>query len=255
MEALSVEVCPLPTALLSSQTDGFGHYYFEDKTEAMEQVIREWESLGLSFDAIYSGFLGSYRQVALVKSLVADARKHADPLVVVDPVLGDDQKLYGPVDRTLVEQMRSLVPFSNVITPNTTEAALLLGRPCKSGFGEEEIIGWVRALHALGPDSVVITSVRLPDGFAVACCDRGDCFLVPYHAERSSFPGSGDLFASILTGLLIRKESFRSAVEQAVSLTALAIGRTAAAGYERRHGVAPHTIIRELVEAGGRHGC
>jgi pyridoxine kinase len=254
LEALSVEVCPLPTALLSTQTDGYDSYYYEDKTDAMEAVLGHWESLGLSFDAVYSGFLGSPRQVDLVCSFIGRERKKNDMLVVVDPVLGDDGAMYGPVDASLAKEMRKLVACSDLITPNTTEAALLLGRPWKERFSEDEIIGWARDLQAMGPGSVVITSVQVGDRFAVVGCRQEECFLVPYEAIDSTFPGSGDLFASILTGLLIRKVSFRTSVEQAVSLVSSAISRTAQAGCERRHGVSPMQIVGDLVKAGDRYG-
>ena len=255
LEALLVEVCPLPTALLSSQTDGFDSYYFEDKTEAMEQVLASWDSLGLSFDAIYSGFLGSPRQVKLVQTLIAKEKQNHTMLVVVDPVLGDDGVLYGPVDTELVDQMRSLVSHSDIITPNATEASLLLNQPYKTEFSEEEIFSWARALHQLGPESVVITSVQLHDTMAVAYCDRGSCALVPYQRVAATYPGSGDLFASILTALLLHKVCLQTAVQEAVSLCTLALQRTLQAGYSRRHGIAPFLVIDELVKKREQYEC
>ncbi|AEV30517.1 pyridoxal/pyridoxine/pyridoxamine kinase [Sphaerochaeta pleomorpha str. Grapes] len=255
LEALLVEACPLPTALLSSQTDGFDSYYCEDKTEAMEKVLAAWDSLGLSFDAIYSGFLGSFRQVRLVKNLIAREKLRHKTLVVVDPVLGDDGILYGPVDTELVDQMRSLICHGDVITPNTTEASLLLDKPYQTIFTEEEIFSWAQALHHLGPEYVVITSVRLHDTMAVAYCDRGRCALVPYQSVEATYPGSGDLFASILTALLLHKVGLQTAVEDAVSLCTLALQRTLQAGYQRRHGVAPLLIIDELVKKRKQHEC
>jgi pyridoxine kinase len=255
LEALSVEVCPLPTALLSSQTDGFDSYYFEDKTETMERVLSKWVTLGLSFDCIYSGFLGSFRQVRLVRDLIARERKSHEILVVVDPVLGDDGSMYGPVDTSLVEQMRTLIPYSDVITPNVTEAALLLGKPMKTSFGKEEIFQWAQALHQLGPEGVVITSVCLPEGMCVVYYDKGSLGTVSYESLQTTFPGSGDLFASILTGLLVHKVPFQTAVAEAVELCSLALKRTKAEGYARRHGISPTLIIPELVKKRNLYGC
>jgi pyridoxine kinase len=255
LEALSVEVCPLPTALLSSQTDGFDSYYFEDKTETMERVLSKWGSLDLSFDCIYSGFLGSFRQVRLVRDLIARERKKHGILVVVDPVLGDDSSMYGPVDTALVEQMRTLISYSDVITPNVTEAALLLGEPMKTSFCKEEIFQWAQALHRLGPESVVITSVSLTEGMCVAFYDKGSLGTVSYESLQTTYPGSGDLFASILTGLLIHKVPFQTAVKEAVELCSLALIRTKAEGYARRHGIAPTLIIPELVKKRNLYAC
>ncbi|WP_320127826.1 pyridoxamine kinase [uncultured Sphaerochaeta sp.] len=248
LEALGVEVCPLVSSLLSSQTDGFDSYYFEDKTETLEKILTVWESLDLSFDSIYSGFLGSCHQIQIIENLIARQKKKGQVLVVVDPVLGDEGTMYGPVDVSLVEHMRMLITHSDVITPNTTEAALLLNRPYQSIFTQDEIYRWARELAMLGPSRVLVTSVRLVDSLAVAYCDEGTCGLVPYKELKASYPGSGDLFASLLTGLLVNKVPFLTAVSRAVDLCSLALQRTAQEGYERRHGVAPLLIIPDIVK-------
>ena len=105
LEVLGVETCPLPTALLSSQTDGFESYYFRETTEDMASILGSWRELGLSFDAVYSGFLGSDVQADLVASFIESQRQQGNPLVLVDPVLGDDQSLYGPIEGSHVQEI------------------------------------------------------------------------------------------------------------------------------------------------------
>lgn len=254
LEVMGVEACPVPTALLSSQTDGFSSYTFTDTTESLTQILAAWESLGLGFDAIYTGFLGSGTQVSAIRSFIQKQRHHANPLVLVDPVLGDGGALYGPMQESDVEAMRILACDADVITPNVTEAALLLGVPYQAQLDEETARSWARKLSLQTQAKVAITSVNLPRGKAIACFDEGESFLVPYQHLSASYPGCGDLYASLLLGFLLDKESFRTAATAAASYTSLAIERTLACGYEHRHGVMPSLMFADLVQGKMSHG-
>ncbi len=247
LESMGIEACPLPTALLSTQTDGFDSYYFRDTTPELEGILDSWKQLSLRYDAIYSGFLGSEHQVQLITQFIEQQRILGSPLVLVDPVLGDDAELYGPITKGHVEAMRSLVQVADLITPNATEAALLLGLPFQEHFEEQEALSWARKLSLLTGAQVVITSVPpLSEGFAVACHTEGKQFLIPYTRVDASYPGCGDLFASILLGNLLGKHSFQTSVNLAVTYTSLAIERTKEIGRERRLGVSPTLILPDL---------
>ncbi len=245
LEVMGIEACPLPTALLSSQTDGFSSYYFKDTTQDINSILAAWKTLGLHFDAIYSGFLGSFEQVDLIKTFIQD--QQAD-LTLVDPVLGDGGVLYGPIGEKHVSSMRRLVECADAITPNTTEAALLLDRPYQELFESETALSWARELGLATGTKVAITSVPLADGSVVACYADGRSFLVPYRKLQASYPGCGDLFASLLLGFLLGKQSFQNSVVRAVSYTSLAIERTMQAGYEMRHGVSATLILPDLAK-------
>lgn len=248
LEVMGIEACPLPTALLSSQTDGFSSYYFRDTTADIKGILDAWKTLGLGFDAIYSGFLGSPDQMVLIKAFIRDQWQNQAPLTLVDPVLGDDGKLYGPITAEHVSAMQDLVTYADVITPNTTEAALLLDRPYQQQFDEESALSWAKELGMKTGANVAITSVPLQIQSVVACYAEGRAFLVSYQKLEASYPGCGDLFASLLLGFLLNKESFQKSVEQAVSLTSLAMERTLAGGYEVRHGVAVSLILPDLAK-------
>lgn len=254
LEVMGIEACPVPTALLSSQTDGFDTYYFQDTTTAFFSILDTWESLGLSFDSIYSGFLGSEKQGERIIRFVQNQRKKSSPLVLIDPVLGDEHQLYGPITEAQVEAMRSLVCCADVITPNATEAALLLKEPFQQSFSEKQALQWAGKLSLQTGAMTAITSVSLAHGHVVACCNKEKSFLVGYEQIPVAYPGSGDLFASLLLGNLLGKASFQSSVEQAVCMTSLAIERTKNAKMERRHGVAVTSILRELAQQRGAHG-
>ncbi len=245
---MGVEVCPLPTALLSTQTDGFQRYHFEENTDSLIKILNHWDYLELSFDAIYSGFLGSHEQVDLVLHFIEKQRSTHDTLVVIDPVLGDGGKPYTPVDAKLIEEMRTLVQQADLITPNTTEAALLLDRPMQNNFTQEEILLWAKDLAHSIAGSVAITSVPIGGEHAVAYCHEGECSLVYYENLSASYPGCGDLFASMMTGFLLNKVPFQTSVEKSVQYSSLAIESTLSAGYERRHGIAASLIFPSLIK-------
>ena len=244
LEVMGVETCPLPTALLSSQTDGFSSYYFRDMSADIKGILDAWKNLDLRFDAIYSGFLGSADQVALIKQLSGPAGC-PDPC---RPRSGDGGSLYGPVTDQQVTAMQQLVCCADVITPNTTEAALLLGRPYQEQFETETALTWARELALATGSKVAITSVPCLDANVVACYADGASYVVPYQRFNASYPGCGDLFASLLLGFLLGKETFQSAVELAVSFTSKAIERTIQAGYETRHGISVSPVLVELAK-------
>jgi pyridoxine kinase len=150
LSTMGIQVSALPTAVLSTHSQ-FPDYKFVDLTEHLMGFINHWKTLNIKFDAIYSGFLGSEKQVEIVKNFITTfKRKHQ--LVVVDPVLGDDGELYSPFKNIgLTEEMKILIRDANVITPNITEAALLLGKKYTSKISEKEIVLWAKELSAMGP--------------------------------------------------------------------------------------------------------
>ncbi|MDC7224064.1 MAG: pyridoxamine kinase [Spirochaetales bacterium] len=237
-----IQVCPLPTALLSSQTDGYSDYFFRDLTDAMEEIADRWEREDVRFDGIYSGFLGSPSQADLVARF-ADRFRQPNQLIVVDPVMGDDGKFYGPYSREMTDAMRRLCAKADLITPNFTEAAFLLGEEYRPDLDREELRIWCRRLSDLGPGRVVITSIPLREmgdrHVSLAGWDRDSSLFFTSSVRRvpQSYPGTGDIFTSLLTGALLRGESFRRAVKGAERKIQLVIRRTSSYNLPRREGV------------------
>ena len=126
VSVMGIQVCPLPTAVLSSQTSGFEGYTFVDLSDQMDGTVDHWQRVGMDFDCIYTGFLGSPQQVDSIVTMV-DKLADDNPLVVVDPVMGDDGLLYDTMDEAMIEKMKQLVAKADVITPNYTELLYLLG--------------------------------------------------------------------------------------------------------------------------------
>ena len=210
----------LPTALVSNNFD-YGKFSVLDTTAYMEETIRVWQTLGFQFDCITTGFLASAAQVDLLRAFI-DSQRKADFLVVTDPIMGDGGKLYNGSTPQTVDNMRRFVGAADVIVPNLTEAEFLTGL-----YKGEELLAGAQArrildgLRALGPRSAVITSGREEGGRHVVWGfdgGTGECFTVPYRFIKAHFPGTGDIFTSLLTGQLLSGRSLPQAVKKAVDL-------------------------------------
>ena len=231
MSAMGIEVCPLPTAVLSTHTGGFDGYTLLDMTEEMKGIIKHWKTLDIKFNAVYSGFLGSAAQVDILINFIKEF-KHDKLLTVVDPVLGDNGRLYSTMDIDMVNKMRELISAANVITPNITEAAFLLGEKyCLDIIPEEVVFDWAKRLSALGAQKIVITSVM---------DEHNNMSVVIYDSEtdklaklgclytKGVFHGTGDVFTGVLTSKLLYGATLENAARTAIDFTSAAIKETAA---------------------------
>jgi pyridoxine kinase len=250
LSTMGVQVCPLPTAVLSTHTGGFKDYQFIDLTDRLEGIIRHWLDLKVRFDAVYSGFLGSPRQVDIVIGFI-QSFAHSRQLVVVDPVMGDNGRPYGPIGPDMIAQMRRLITHADVITPNFTEAAFLLDRPCRETIGQEELKSWILKLSEAGPRLVVVTSVPVPGTekvSSVVAYDREDgrfwkvdCSYIPAY-----FPGTGDAFASVIVGSLLQGDSLPIALDRAVQFVSMAIRASFGYSIPSREGVMLERVLPNL---------
>ena len=240
LSAMGVQCCPLPTAFLSTHTGGFTGFTFLDMTEEMPKVSAHWQELDLHFHAIYSGFLASERQIGIVSDFIRTFRR-SDTLVVIDPVMGDDGKAYQTYTPALCSGMAHLAELADVITPNLTEAAFLLGRPYDQLPQEEAgLQELVRELGLHGRRSVVLTGVSLSPGKTGAMCfDAKTSRTETVQVDMIAHPllGTGDIFASVLTGALVRGDTLFSAAAQAADFVRACAVHTAAQDLPLREGV------------------
>ena len=252
LSVMGAQCCPLPTAVLSAHTafPAPEAAAFQDLTGAMEQTLRHWEALHTSFDAIYSGFLGSLQQIGVLRRLIQRFRQK-ETLVLIDPVMGDHGRVYRTYTPEMCAQMIQLAAEADLITPNLTEAALLLGEPFDripaSQAGIEE---WLRRLSLGGKRSVVITGVGLaPKALGAGCLDArsGKIRFAMARQEPGQFFGTGDLFAAVLLGSLLRGETLSESTARAVDFIQKSVARTLAAGTPMLEGVQFEPLLRELL--------
>lgn len=245
LSAMGVQVCPVPTALLSTHTGGFEGFCFEDTTPFMEGALTHFKSLGVPFDAVYSGFLGSENQIDTVEKYL-DTYKNA--IKLVDPVLGDDGKLYSTVTDSLVCGMKRLCEKADIITPNVTEAAFLLSEDPDTELTSDKLDNWLDRLSE-NKRSVIITGVRA-NGISNVGYDKSTDtkFTVSSKLVQDTYPGTGDIFASVLLGNVINGRSLEQAAKNAAAFTAKCIAETHALPEERRNGVALEFCLKDLFE-------
>lgn len=250
LSSMGVQVCPLPTAILSNHTGGFENFSFVDFTDHMQEYIDQWKALNLDFDCIYSGFLGSERQIQIVSDFIDDFST-PDNMVVVDPVLGDNGALYSTMTDELVSGMRKLVAKADIITPNFTEVSFLLGEPYEEKTTDEKMKKWLKRLSDMGPEIVVATSV--PDqgegkDTNVVAYDRScdtywkiQCRYIP-----ASYPGTGDAYTSVMIGSLLDGDSLPIALDKGVQFITQAIKASYGFDYPNREGVLLEKVLEIL---------
>lgn len=249
ISAAGVECSVIPTAVLSTHTGGFDGFTYRDLTDDILPIADHWQSLGLSFDAIYTGFLGSFAQLDIV-SEIFDRFKTADNLILVDPVMADNGKLYTIFPENFPQGMRKLCEKADVIVPNITEASLMLGEPYHEGPYEPAFIeGLLKKLAALGSKQVVLTGVFFNEtelGAAAYDCAAQTVHYAMSERIEGYYHGTGDVYGSALLSALLNGCSLARASEIAVNFTAGSIRRTKDAGTDIRYGVNFEMGLSEL---------
>ncbi len=240
LSAAGIETSALPTAILSTHTGGISGYTYRDLTEDMRPVMKHWKSLDIKFDAIYTGFLGSFEQLDIVKEFF-DAFRQEDNLILVDPVMGDNGELYTVFTREFAAGMRMLCQKADIIVPNLTEAALLLDEPFHPGpYTHAYIESLLRKLGALGPQKVVLTGVYFKEDELGAATYYRTTDTIDYVFTQKIpgyYHGTGDVFASALLSALLNDFSLIDAAAIAVHFTTDSIRRTYKAKTDYRFGV------------------
>ena len=230
----------LPTALLSTHTGDFANYTYEDLTPQIPPILNHWHSLGITYDGIYSGFLGSYEQIDLVRGIISNFSA-PDAIVLVDPAMADHGRLYATYTAKMAQGMKRLCAAAHIIVPNITEAALLLDMPYpREGWSQEETHAVLRRLSDIGPSRVVLTGVACSrDTIGAACYDRATDAVTMIMGIRyeGSFHGTGDVFASALMSGLMNDLPLTEATQLAVDFTYQAILATLESNQEIRYGV------------------
>ncbi len=217
LSVMGIQCCSLPTAFLSTHT-GHDGFTFHDMTSVMRPAAAHWKQKDFTFDAVYSGFLGSVEQIDIVCEVI-DTFRRPGMLAVVDPVMGDHGKPYRTYTPDMCKRMSVLADAADIITPNMTEAAILLGQDYADVPTDEAgVMGWLEQLSRKGTRSVVLTGVTTRDGaIGSAYCDTAtraaDIYFNAFVGQE--YHGTGDLYTSVLLGTLLHGHSLAQSVEAA----------------------------------------
>jgi len=248
LSACGHETCVLPSAVLSTHTGGFTGFTFRDLTEDMPAICRHWESAGIRFNAIYTGYLGSQRQIDYVKEIMARTAGEGC-IKVVDPAMADHGKLYTGFDMDFVEAMKTLVGQADYVLPNLTEACLLTGTAYTKEYDRAFIDSLLQKLHALGAKNVVFTGVSYTPGrTGVVVSERGQYSYYEHEMLPNSCHGTGDIYASAFVGALLRGKSACDAAAIAADYAVKCI-RNSAGDPDHTYGAKFEPMLGELIAA------
>lgn len=229
ISAAGIECAALPTALLSTHTGGFKNIYIKDLTEGIMPIANHWKKEGFEFDAIYSGYLGSMEQVDLIKDCIS-VLKNKNTLVVVDPVMGDNGKLYQSFSPEFAFKMRELCAVADIITPNVTEACLMLSLEYKAPpYTKKYIEDLLLRLSEICKGTIVLTGACLSENQqGAAAYNSSDKKISFISCPRMSgiYHGTGDVFASTFVSGMVLGKGMEKSLKAAVEFTHLAIKNT-----------------------------
>lgn len=216
METLGIEVSPLPTAILSTQTDGYNNIYFKDLNASLKEIFKQLKNENCSFSGVYSGFLSNNKQVKQIKKICQYYKDKDESLIIIDPVLGDNKERYKTVTKEHVEAMRDLVSIADYITPNMTEAALLLDLDFQDDYSVDEVKKILINLSKLGSKNSVITSIKLNKNkeniFNASIDSNKNINFFSSNKIDIHYPGTGDLFTSLLASKLIEGNTLNESI-------------------------------------------
>ncbi len=241
ISAAGVETTVMPTAVLSTHTGGFTGFTYRDLTEDMRPIADHWQSLNIGFDGIYSGFLGSFEQIDIVCEFIDKFKKSDDTVVIVDPAMADNGKMYTIFDMAFAKKMASLCAKADIIVPNFTEAAFILGEEyVEPPYSKEYVEGLLKRLAALGPKKIVLTGVTFDNEKLGSASYDAETETIDYCLSDiidGYYHGTGDVYASAFLGAYLNGKTLAESAAVAVDFTRGSIQRTKDAGTDVRFGV------------------
>lgn len=228
ISAMGIQVCPIPTGIFSNHT-GYPVYVKNDMTRFMPKYIKKWKELDLTFDGICIGYLTSSSQISVIKDFIKDF-SHKDTIVILDPVMGDEGKLYSGYGKKTAKALKELLQYSDIITPNTTEACFLSGIPYKEKRSVEEWSEIAEKLSDHGPEKCVITGISMGSMIGNLCFERinnkAHINVIRKRSAGISRPGTGDVFSGIVAADALNQKPFLSSIKKASDFLAKCIARS-----------------------------
>lgn len=241
---MKLQCCPLPTSIFSNHT-GFDSFAFIDFTPHMAAYTEQWEKLDLQFSGILTGYLGSPEQIGLVKHFLTRF-KGAQTTVVIDPVMGDNGKLYPSFSPALAAKLGELVPFADLLTPNLTEACILTQTPYRADMDDAALTALCRALSEMGPKSIVISGLEREQELANFIYHQGQTVTVTEPRVGPNRSGTGDVFSSILVADAVNGVPLEESVRHAAAFIAKVLRRTVDLNLPQTDGLCFEEFLTQL---------
>lgn len=247
LSVMGIQAVALPTAILSTQTDGYENFTFHDMTDGIEDYFNHLISHTDAFDAFYSGFLGSAGQIDKICHMTERVKDKMT--VLVDPVMGDGGEYYSTYNEEMSEGMRRLIKNAHIIVPNITEASFLLSEEPKEKYSDEDVKSYVKRLSHMTGGSVVITGIKGKGSVSSAFSSDGGITVgfQENHSLDCHYPGTGDIFASVMLGALLNGKNLSSAVKQSAEFVKEVMEYSAGFDYPKREGVLLEAKLSKLM--------
>ena len=244
LSTLGVQCCPFPTAVLSCHT-GFDNFTFLDITDEMIKYKKSWDNLGMDFECIYSGFVGSEKQIDIVLDFI---KEREEALIVVDPVMGDNGKAYSTFTKEMCNKMKNLVSIADIVTPNLTEACILTEEEYSKNYNDEKILDIAKKISSMGPEKVIIKGIIRENKVVNFAYDNEEksFFKVESDFNNKSYSGTGDIFTSIVIGLILNGHDLNYSVEKATEFIYKTIEYTSKFNTDTREGIMFELFLKEL---------
>lgn len=248
ISACGVEACPIPSAVLSTHTAGFKDFTFRDLADDIPLISDHWKRENIKFDALYTGYLGSAKQISYVIELMKSALK-AGGISVIDPAMADNGKLYLGFDMPYVEEMKKLCAKADYLLPNITEACLLTGIEYKTEYDRAYIDSLLSALSELGCKNIVLTGVSYTkDATGVVIFENGEYHYYKHERIERGCHGTGDIYASAFVGSLMNGKDANTAARIAADFTLSCIKETLSEP-DHWYGVKFEPVLGSLINA------
>ncbi len=243
---LGVQCCPVPTSIFSNNT-AYPDYFYDDYTDRMQEYIDQWKKIGLRFDGIATGFLGSVRQMRIVRDFIRDFRGK-NTKVIVDPIMGDQGRLYVTYNDELCGEMKRLTELADIVTPNLTECCKLTDVSYKSeGWHEDELRHMAEMLAARGPKCVVITGIEQGGYIANYVYEQGRApQWVRTRKAGTQRCGTGDVFSSVIAADSVNGVPFDKSVRKAADFVKKCIVKSVELDIPPNDGVCFEEVLYRL---------
>lgn len=252
LSVMGIEVCQIPTMLLSTHTGGYGKPYIQTIDGYMTGCLTHYTEQNIEFDMIFVGYLGTKERIEEVKLFLTNYREvHPQVTVILDPIFGDNGSCYSNFTMEYVVQMRSLLSYADVILPNYTEYCLLFNENIDTNYNDENVMlhKWYENLDKYKIDSAVITSIPLTnkEKIGIVITDKDKVNLLSFKKCSQSYHGTGDIFAAVFCGAILQKDTMLRACERAHTFVAQCLEESAKYEYDKREGVILEPLLKKLL--------
>lgn len=240
ISCLGIECCVIPSAVLSTHTSIFKNYTFKDLTDQLNKITEHWDSYEFDFDAVYTGYIANKNQLEIISNIF-NKYKSRGSKIFVDPVMGDNGVAYAGFDKDFVDNMRNLCRAADLIMPNITEACLLLeSEYCGSVLNQNQVESLLKKLSKINSNTIVLTGISFENdkiGAAIYDVKKQSITYCFSKKIQTNFHGTGDIFASVLSGGLVKGWDIVKATQCATDFVSLCIQQTVNHPQKRWYGV------------------